>query len=144
MLKKLAFKLSNWLEEQFGFMNCVIYARDFDYTKKKKWAETGFKEKQDCPFCNLTDLIVNEYKNSFLIKNLYPYRNTKDHLLIVPKRHIRSWNELTFQELQEIQQIISEYLDKWYLLLWRQFVKKGCINHASVYHLHIHLILNTK
>jgi hypothetical protein len=36
MLKRLAFKLSNWLEDKFGFMNCVIYARDFDYTKNKK------------------------------------------------------------------------------------------------------------
>jgi len=142
MMRELAYKLAKFLEEKFKLPLCVIYARDFDYTKQQPWAENWFK--QNCPFCNSIKDVVKEYSHCYLIKNLYPYRNTQDHLLIVPKRHIRTWNELNVEELQQIQSIIWDYLDKWYLLLGRQFVKKGCINHASVHHLHIHLILNTK
>jgi len=140
-IKQLVYKFTLWLQEKFDITWCVIYSRMFDYTKWKGWSNNWFKN--DCPFCNINKQdIVSEYKNFILMKNKYPYFNTEDHLLIVPKRHIRSWEELTDEEIIEFKNIISRYLDKGYLLLWRQFVKKWFRNHASVWHLHVHLVLN--
>ena len=113
---------------------------------KVKWIENGFVNENICPFCK-KDNLINENNFTYLIKNNNPYYNTKEHLLLTPKRHIRTWNELNIDELnidelKEIQKIISNYLDKWYVLLWRHFIEYGHKNGWSVYHMHIHLILN--
>ena len=143
-VKQKIYKFTLWLQEKFGITGCVIYPRMFDYTKWKSWSTNGFKN--DCPFCNHIEEqdIVQKTEKFIVIKNKYPYAKTEDHLLIIPKRHIRTWEELDITELNEIKDIISSYLDKGYLLLWRQFVKKWFRNHASIWHLHIHLILNEK
>jgi len=133
-------KFINFLDRKFRLNCCVIYSRNFDYAKTKKNHENWFKEIENCPFCvDYKKSLIKEFNTCYLLKNIHPYENTQDHLLIVTKRHIREWKQLQAQELEEIKNIISEYLDKGYLLLWRQFIKNWT---ASVYHLHIHLILN--
>jgi len=142
--KKTVYKFTLWIQDKLGIKGCVIYPRLFDYTKNKKSSDNWFKD--NCPFChNLeTRQFVKRTQYFLITKNRYPYARTQDHLLITPKRHVRSWWDLTTEEVIELQGLISDYLDKGYILLGRQFVKKGFINHASVWHLHIHLILNKK
>lgn len=140
----MVYRFTLRLQDRFDILWCVIYPRLFDYTKNKAGSKNGFND--NCPFCEQIkeNDIVEWFKNFYVIKNRYPYAKTEDHLLIITKRHIRSWSDLSTEELVELKDIVSKYLDKWYLLLWRQYVWSWCKNHASVWHLHIHLILNEK
>ena len=139
-MKKFAYKLIDFIEKLFKINYCILYTRNFDYTKKKTWYN-WFLEEKDCPFCNNEKKLLKENKYTYIIKNINPYPNTEDHILITPKRHIRTWKELEENELKEIQNLIDKYLDKDYIMLWRQFTKLNSKSQASVYHLHIHLIL---
>lgn len=77
----------------------------------------------DCFFCSaiemnsisLDTLIVYIAEYSFVIMNKYPYNN--GHLLIAPKRHIGSLNNLEEAELNEIaklQVVSTNVLEKIY------------------------------
>jgi ATP adenylyltransferase len=62
----------------------------------------------ECVFCKMLDhdpssdenLLVDNAENTFTVLNLYPY-NT-GHLMIVPKRHLSAFSELTEQEMLEV------------------------------------------
>jgi len=77
---------------------------------RSKYIES-FKEKQsgdECIFCaaiekdvsDVNNLVVRKSKNTFVIMNLYPYNN--GHLIIVPKRHLGSLEQITTEESHEL------------------------------------------
>jgi len=112
---------------------CIIYRRLFIESPKQE-------ELTYCPFCELDkQQIYNTRERLYhwqIIYNKYPYPKTKLHLLLIPKRHIKKWNELSYNELQELQTLISHALNKWFILLWRHYPNAW----SSIEHLHIHLI----
>lgn len=76
----------------------------------------SFKDEQSggkCIFCeaadkdisDMTNLVVHKSKNILVMMNLYPYNN--GHLMVVPKRHLESIEQLNVEESHElIEQII--------------------------------------
>lgn len=71
----------------------------------------SFKEEQsggECIFCaaiekdisNMDNLVVHKSKNTLVMMNLYPYNN--GHLMIVPKRHLGSLEQVTAEESHEL------------------------------------------
>lgn len=77
---------------------------------RSKYIES-LKEKQsggECIFCaaiekdvmDMNNLVVRKSKNTFVIMNLYPYNN--GHLMIVPKRHLGSLEQITTEESHEL------------------------------------------
>jgi ATP adenylyltransferase len=71
----------------------------------------SFKEEQsggECIFCSavekdildMNNLVVHKSEKTFVIMNLYPYNN--GHLMIVPKRHVSSIEQITTQESHEL------------------------------------------
>jgi ATP adenylyltransferase len=48
----------------------------------------------------LTNLVVRKTETTIIVMNLYPYNN--GHLLIVPKRHLDSIEQLTTKESHEL------------------------------------------
>ena len=57
-----------------------------------------------CIFCKLSNLQVErEYKNFYSIKDQYPV--TKDHTLIITKRHLENYFDLNKGELDEFNKI---------------------------------------
>jgi len=77
---------------------------------RSKYIES-FKDEQsngNCIFCEASgkkipdpkNLLVRNSKNSFVVMNLYPYNN--GHLMIVPKRHLGSIEQLTAEESHEL------------------------------------------
>lgn len=77
---------------------------------RSKYIES-FKEEQsnsECIFCaaiekdvmDINNLVVRKSKNTFVIMNLYPYNN--GHLMIVPKRHLGSLEQITTEESHEL------------------------------------------
>ena len=77
----------------------------------------SFKSKKEddksCIFCDAVNadvrsddnLKVYEGKQVFIILNLYPYNN--GHLMVVPKRHVADYIELTSEELTEVNDLIK-------------------------------------
>ena len=69
----------------------------------------------ECPFCVPTDgTIIRESKQTRIVRNIFPYdlwefRDVRDHLLIVPKRHVKSLSQLSEKEQDEIMRLIVEF-----------------------------------
>ena len=59
----------------------------------------------NCVFCNLPhDIIVNEYKYLYIIRDLYPVTNLNS--LVIPKRHIVSYFECNKDEYDKIPLVL--------------------------------------
>lgn len=86
--------------------------------------------------------ILEEYDHSRLIRNLFPYdiweyHDVVDHLMIIPKRHVRSLSELEDVELTEIMKHLATYEAKDYNIYARSIDSK---HRTVVAHQHTHLI----
>ncbi len=103
------------------------------------------EEKLDCIFCydNVKDRIVEETDMFYAIKDGYPV--TEGHLLVIPKRHVAEYFDLSDPERRGADSFM-EYL-------YRGMVKNdpaitgynigvncGFSAGQSIFHLHYHLI----
>ncbi len=98
-----------------------------------------------CPFCNLEkDEIIKENNSARLILAKAPYQ--KDHLLVVPKKHVLTFNELNRKELSDVFGLVifaQKILNKNYKnlsILYREGDKKKI--GKSIDHFHFNLIPN--
>lgn len=77
---------------------------------RSKYIES-FKDEQsggECIFCqavekdisDFNNLVVHKSENTFVMMNLYPYNN--GHLMIVPKRHVGTLEQITIEESHEL------------------------------------------
>ncbi|MDR0369118.1 MAG: HIT family protein [Candidatus Peribacteria bacterium] len=97
-----------------------------------------------CPFCSLSKQeIIEESKHFLVIPARAPY--SKDHLLIIPKRHIVLLQEMRSTEMKELLKLIEYWSDS--LASHHEgtsiLLRNGQINGTlgkSVNHLHVHLI----
>jgi len=118
---------------------CVIYSRYYEYRKNKN-DFSWYINKESCPFCNYNkNFLIKEYNYFILLKNKFPYLETKEHVLLVPKRHIAYFYEFNKEEKEEYLEIIDELLKKGYFLLQRYYKYNKT---STVYHFHTHFILN--
>lgn len=100
--------------------------------------------KWDCPFCDIKkEYVVEKWKHFTVLLSRAPY--VKDHLLIVPNRHIiRLW-EITQEERWTFIPLMEKWtkkLEKVHQevnLLLRDWVANGVL-WKSIDHLHFHLI----
>ncbi len=71
------------------------------------------KENNNCIFCNAVSeniaddksLKVFEGKYCYVMLNLYPYNS--GHVMVIPHRHISSFNDLSNEEMNEIMEIVK-------------------------------------
>ncbi|MGH7158140.1 MAG: HIT family protein [Candidatus Saccharimonadales bacterium] len=109
-------------------------------TVKKYWDRQKVSE---CPFCDSVTLgrAIKETKHAYIVFNLTFYdvwegHDVSDHLLVVPKRHVKSMKELTEPERLDIIDLIADYESHDYSAYAR-----GVGNVVrSVEHQHTHLI----
>lgn len=96
-----------------------------------------------CPFCSLNEkTIIFENALLFVIRDAYPV--TPGHLLIIPKRHVPSFFNLT----QDEKDAILDTIDRMKTLLDERHAPEGYnigvnVGEAAgqtVDHVHIHLI----
>ena len=100
--------------------------------------------KDECPFCNIkNEYIVEKNKYFSVLLSRAPY--VKDHIMIVPNRHIiRMW-EITRDERWILVTLIEKWMWKLEVfhsevnLLLRDGVAKWVL-WKSVDHLHFHLV----
>lgn len=64
-----------------------------------------------CPFCDMPKEFILEHSDYFYVTLARaPY--IKDHLLIIPKRHVVLFNDLSRDEIQNLMQLITEWNKK--------------------------------
>jgi diadenosine tetraphosphate (Ap4A) HIT family hydrolase len=99
------------------------------------------KKLVSCPFCGNAKEIIAERKNAFLKYSLVPYG--KDHLLVLPKRHIKYFDEISDKEMRDIffleklgVKILKKLGYKNFFILYREGENSG----KSIDHLHFHIV----
>jgi len=98
-----------------------------------------------CPFCESDGRIFIDKKNACLTYAKAPYH--PDHLLVIPKRHVVSFFDLTEEEESDINELIelgSEILKKLEYVNFTILVREGSNANKSISHLHYHLIPNDR
>lgn len=78
----------------------------------------------------------------FVTKNAYPYEGTEAHYLIIPKKHITSFEELPDEAGAELWKI-KRMLKKQLAPLATATVERSCdmrYNGGSIAHLHTHFV----
>ena len=104
-------------------------------------------EKINCPFCNNNDKTLFDTKNAFVISDKYPV--TRYHSLVIPKRHVESFFELTPEEFADCMVLIKTSqktlceLDKT-ISGFNIGVNDGIDSGQTITHCHIHLIPRRK
>ena len=107
--------------------------------------EDYLKKMDSCPFCNLEEKeVLKENESASLILAKAPY--TKDHLLVIPKKHALSLEHYSEKEKEDIDKLINfarKSIRKKYhnvSILYREGDKK--IVGKSIDHIHTHIIPN--
>lgn len=100
-------------------------------------------EKKVCPFCpdqihNFHKLPIEEKTYWLVTQNMYAYKPTKFHYLLIHKKHIETIAEISDDAWTELKQIISDTKVSGGTLMCRFGETK--YTGASVTHLHAHII----
>ena len=97
-----------------------------------------------CLFCNINESGV-AHENDFAYASFDSYPVSKDHCLIIPKRHIKDYFELSKEELIACDKLIKIVKDE--IINKDQSVKGfnlgtniGKVSGQSILHCHFHLI----
>lgn len=94
----------------------------------------------NCPFCSIEPIIQNDLAIAFYDK--YPVN--KGHLLVIPKRHVEQYFDLTIEERQAIDSLVFEgkaLLDKEYNPDGYNIgINNGEVAGQTIFHVHVHLI----
>lgn len=102
-----------------------------------------------CAFCveNFEEYHDNpiEFQTEHWIvsKNDYPYRGTRLHLLVVPKRHVRMLSDMEAQMRADFAEVLVEIEKRWSLESYALAMRAGDpdLNGGSVEHLHAHVVV---
>lgn len=111
-----------------------------------KWDKAPILSSQtDCAFCKQSVLDQQKFYEDDLVIALFNYKPAlKGHSLIIPKRHVQSFEELTDEEALRITQIIKKvhkaskivFGTSSYLL----YQKNGKQVGQTVPHVHVHYV----
>ncbi len=102
-----------------------------------------------CPFC--PEHLLKYHKNPILLdkkfwlatENMYPYKNTQHHLLLIHKKHIEHVKEISPEAWTELNAVAHELFDTYkiaggsFLMRFGETLYTG----ASVTHLHAHIVV---
>ena len=98
-----------------------------------------------CIFCDIakTDRVIDQTDHCFVIRDAFPV--TEGHTLIIPKRHVADYFDLTNAETSEIQKLLHKH--KLQIEQSDQSVdgfnigiNVGATAGQTVFHVHVHLI----
>lgn len=107
----------------------------------------NIKDSAICPFCNehlakIHPNVIEEKKYWVVTNNAYPYKPTKQHVLIIHKEHIDNINSLCPEAWEELFEIIKDENIKRNITGGTYMMRFGetKFTGASVTHLHCHII----
>lgn len=125
------------------------YNFDSARTSKQIAKMRHLKDSNICAFCPKyftqfhDNPIEYETKHWIVSKNDYPYKDTKLHLLLVAKKHVRSVAGLSRVAQVDFLEVITYLEKKFNLTSYAIGMRNGDIrfNGGSVEHLHAHLVV---
>ena len=97
-----------------------------------------------CIFCELPlDRIIDQTDLSKVLRDAFPV--TKLHTLVIPKRHVADYFELTKEEQADIQTLIQKHhelikLKDMSVTGFNMGINIGASAGQTVFHAHVHLI----
>ena len=93
----------------------------------------------DCLFCKLDkERIINENSHSLIFLDKFPV--SEGHALVIPKRHVSDWFDLTSVELSWMHYLAQEYKVTVKCDGWNIGVNIGEHAGQTVFHVHMHII----
>lgn len=104
------------------------------------------KDLKGCPFCDgKNNKVIKESEKSYVTYSLWPYHT--HHLLVIPKRHVESLQDLTAEEREDIdimQEKALEALKQLGYASITQLVREGNVVNKTINHVHFHTIPNIR
>ena len=97
-----------------------------------------------CIFCELPqDRIIDQTELSKVFRDAFPV--TKLHTLVIPKRHVADYFELTKEEQADIQTLIQKHhelikLKDMSVTGFNMGINIGASAGQTIFHAHVHLI----
>ena len=99
----------------------------------------------ECIFCEIaiTDRVIDQTDHCFVIRDAFPV--TEGHTLIIPKRHVADYCDLTSTETSEIQKLLHKHKSKIEqsdksVDGFNIGINVGATAGQTVFHVHVHLI----
>lgn len=98
---------------------------------------------KNCPFCNLGNRIIDSYNSANCIRDNFPV--TKNHTLIIPKRHIQTVGEISMNEIQDVFFLSNKIKSELRLIDskiqgFNIGFNEGEVAGQTIPHVHLHLI----
>ncbi|MEE0084639.1 MAG: bifunctional class I SAM-dependent methyltransferase/HIT family protein [Paludibacteraceae bacterium] len=125
----------------FSNENCEIYEyRHFNKTDYRKKYEIV----RECPFCNLNSQleVLSEIATAVAFFDGYPV--SKGHTLIIPKRHVENYFDLTTHEQRALWLLVNRckklLTERFHPAGFNVGINVGEAAGQSIFHVHIHLI----
>lgn len=96
-----------------------------------------------CIFCNLPkDKVIAENDLALAFYDAYPVN--EGHVLIIPKRHVETYFDATWEEKNAISLLLAEVKEKlderFHPKGYNIGVNEGVAAGQTIFHLHVHLI----
>lgn len=128
--------------------SCNSAKRDLDDTDFRKLTTKYEYREENCIFCNeVNKRKISENNLAIAISDKYPV--TDHHTLIIPKRHCRSYFDLSQPEINAINSLINEMKEAIeakdpVIEGFNIGINNGEVSGQTIYHCHIHLIPRRK
>lgn len=124
--------------------SCNSMKRDRDATDFRAIRESFASKEDGCPFCNLgRNRVVEENEMAVAFRDLYPA--TALHTLVIPKRHIVDYFEMSQFEVKACDLLLRSQKERLQredrsILGFNVGMNAGAVAGQTVFHSHIHLI----
>lgn len=99
---------------------------------------------EDCPFCTIGEHVEVLFKADTAMAILDSFPISPGHTLVIPKRHIPDYFDLTVEEQNELWQLVNRckviLQDRFHPDGFNIGINVGEMAGQSIFHVHIHLI----
>lgn len=111
------------------------------YVKAIENAEMGI-----CPFCTIDrsyNTIIHDGGNFYVLLCRPPEKNTRLHFLFVPKRHVKSMDELSQSEAFSLLNAMRKIRKEYGIISSGILIRDGnaTLSAGTIEHLHIHMMV---
>jgi len=99
---------------------------------------------EDCPFCNIGEHVEVLFKADTAMAILDSFPISPGHTLVIPRRHVADYFDLTVEEQNELWQLVNRckviLQDRFHPDGFNIGINVGEMAGQSIFHVHIHLI----
>lgn len=124
-----------------------LYNINNSRSEKQKQKMIFLEKNKICIFCDLNLLqeeqkVVIKNENFYVVENQFPYEGAKNHFLIIPFKHVDSFDSFSVEELIDFKKIVSQLVEEKKLLHYSLTARNGDtrFTNASIKHFHMHMI----